>query len=177
MLRRVPFFLGVFLITGSVLVFQVVQTRILSVIAWYYMAFLAISVAMLGMTAGAVWVYVKGTRVRRESLSTLLSNASLLTAVSMPASVLVQFSLIVTLTPTITSLGAWMLLIGAMTVPYVFAGVVVIVALTRSPFPVSQVYGVDLVGAALGCAAVVGILTVLDGPSATVLAGMVAAPD
>ena len=175
MLRRVPFFLGVFLITGSVLIFQVVQTRILSVIAWYYMAFLAISVAMLGMTAGAVWVYVRGTRVRQESLSTLLSDASLFTAGSMPASVLLQFTLILNVTPTITSLAAWILLIGAMTVPYVFAGVVVSVALTRSPFRVSQVYGVDLLGAGLGCVAVVGILSVLDGPSATVLAGLVAA--
>jgi hypothetical protein len=44
------FLAGVFLITFAVLVFQVVQTRILSVIAWYYLAFFAISVAMLGMT-------------------------------------------------------------------------------------------------------------------------------
>ena len=175
MLRRVPFFLGVFLMTASVLVFQVVQTRILSVIAWYYLAFLAISVAMLGMTAGAVWVYVKGTRVRPESLSTLLCDVSLLTAISMPASVLLQFSLVLTVTPTITSLAAWILLIGAMTVPYVFAGVVVSVALTRTPFPVSQTYGVDLVGAAAGCIAVVGILSVIDGPSATIVAGLVAA--
>ena len=64
---------------------------------------------------------------------------------------------------------------GAMTVPYVFAGVAVSLALTRSPFPVSLVYGVDLLGAALGCAAVVGILNVLDGPSAILLAGLLSA--
>ena len=64
---------------------------------------------------------------------------------------------------------------GAMTVPYVFAGIVVSLALTRSPFPVSLVYGVDLLGAALGCAAVVGILNVLDGPSAILLAGLLSA--
>ena len=43
---------------------------------------------------------------------------------------------------------SWCLLLAAMTVPYVFAGIVVSLALTRSPFPVNQVYGVDLLGAA-----------------------------
>jgi hypothetical protein len=46
-MRKSPFLAGVFLITLSLLIFQILQTRILSVIAWYYMAFFAISVAML----------------------------------------------------------------------------------------------------------------------------------
>jgi hypothetical protein len=171
---RKLFLVGVFLITFAVLVFQVVQTRILSVIAWYYLAFFAISVAMLGMTAGAVWVYLKRQHVRPETLSTMLSHTSLLTAVAMPASVLVQFCLITTLLPALTSVLSWALLMGAMTVPYVFAGITVSLALTRSPFPVSLVYGVDLLGAALGCAAVVGILEVLDGPTAILFSGLVA---
>jgi MFS family permease len=172
--RRRPFFLGVFLITFAVLVFQVVQTRILSVIAWYYLAFFAISVAMLGMTVGAVWVYLKRAELTPETLSTRLSDSSLLAAVAMPASMMVQFSLVTSLMPTVTSVFAWTLLMAAMTVPYVFAGIAVSLALTRSTFPVSQVYGVDLLGAALGCAAVVGILNVLDGPSAILLAGLLA---
>jgi hypothetical protein len=171
--QRNPFLGGVFLITFAVLVFQVVQTRILSVIAWYYLAFFAISVAMLGMTAGAVWVHHRRERLTPETLSTLLSDSALLSAVSMPVSVLVQFSLITTLSPILTSVFAWTLLMAAMTMPYVFAGVTVSLALTRSPFPVSLVYGVDLLGAALGCAAVVGILNVLDGPTAVLLAGLV----
>jgi hypothetical protein len=172
--RRTDFLAGVFLITFAVLVFQVVQTRILSVIAWYYLAFFAISVAMLGMTAGAVWVYNRRGRLASQTLSTMLSDTALLTAVSMPVSVLVQFSLLTRIAPTVTSVFAWSLLMAVMTVPYVFAGITVSLALTRSPFPVSLVYGVDLLGAALGCAAVVGILDVLDGPSAILLAGLAA---
>jgi len=171
---RTFFLLGVFLIASAVLVFQVVQTRILSVITWYYMAFFAISVAMLGMTAGAVWVYLKDARLTPEHLSTRLSDSSILAAVAMPASVMVQFCLIVPATPTPISVVAWALLMAAMTVPYVFAGITVSLALTRSPFPVGQVYGVDLLGAALGCAAVLGVLNVLDGPSAILLAGLLA---
>jgi hypothetical protein len=172
--RRGPFLCGVFLITFAVLLFQVVQTRILSVIAWYYLAFFAISVAMLGMTAGAVWVYLKRARLSPDRLSTMLADASLLTAVSMPVSVIVQFCLVTTLLPTLTSLISWTLLMGAMTVPYVFAGIAVSLALTRSPFPVWLVYGVDMLGAALGCAAVIAVLDVFDGPTAILFAGLIA---
>jgi len=172
--RRNSFLLGVFLITTAVLLFQVVQMRILSVITWYYLAFFAISVAMLGMTAGAVWVYLRRTQLTPEKLSALLADTSLLTAVAMPTSIMVQFCLITNLMPTVTSVFSWFLLMTAMTAPYIFAGVTVSLALTRSPFPVSLIYGVDLLGAALGCVAVVGILNFLDGPSATLFAGLMA---
>ncbi len=173
--NRHLFFTGVFLITFAVLIFQVVQTRILSVIAWYHLAFFAISVAMLGMTMGAVWVYLKREQLRSERLSSQLADSALLTAIAMPVSVLVQFCVMTPLTATVTTIMAWSMVVAAMTLPYVFAGVTVSLALTRSPFPVGQVYGVDLLGAALGCAAVVGILNVIDGPSAVLLAGVLAA--
>ncbi len=68
---------------------------------------------------------------------------------------------------------SWGLLLTAMAVPYVFSGVVVSLALTRSPFPRGQVYGVDLLGAASGCVAVIAILNVLDGPTAVIVAGAI----
>lgn len=172
--RRTEFLAGVFFITFAVLVFQIVQTRILSVIAWYYLAFFAISVAMLGMTAGAVWLYLKRDRLSPAALSTWLSDMSLLTAVAMPASMLVEFSLITTLLPTASSVFSMVLMMAAMTTPYVFAGVAVSLALTRSPFPISLVYGVDLLGAALGCAAVIAILDLFDGPTAILVAALIA---
>lgn len=174
-LSRRPFLLGVFLITYSVLVFQIVQTRVLSVIAWYYLAFFAISVAMLGMTAGAVWVYLHRERFTQERLAAEVSRFSWLSAIAMPASLLAQFSIMTSLVPSLSTIAAWGLLMAAMALPYVFAGVAVSLALTRSPFPVNQVYGVDMLGAALGCASVVVVLNLLDGPSAMIFSGAVAA--
>ena len=40
--------------------------------------------------------------------------------------------------------------------PFFFAGAAISLALTRSPYPVGMVYGVDLVGAAIGCLVVLG---------------------
>ena len=174
-IKKPAFLTGVFLITFAVLVFQIVQTRILSVIAWYYLAFFAISVAMLGMTIGAVWVYLRSDRFLPQRLASDLSRYAVATAISIPVSMMVQFSLITTLSLTVSTLVSWAFLLSAMTVPYIFAGVVVSLALTRSPFPVSQVYGVDLLGAALGCAAVVLLLNVLDGPTTLIVTGLIAA--
>ena len=174
-MRKSYFLLGVFLITFSLLIFQITQTRILSVIAWYYLAFFAISVAMLGMTVGAVWVYLRDEQFTPDRLPVILSDFAFATAVAMPASVMVQFCLITTVALSLTTIISWALLLAVMAVPYVFSGVVVSLALTRSPFPTGQVYGVDLIGAALGCIAVLFILNFLDGPTTIVVCGLVSA--
>src|SRR3954468_11893853 len=62
------FLLGVFLICMCGLMLQIVETRIMSVIAFYHMAFFAISMAMLGMTAGSLLVYFKPRLFPRECL-------------------------------------------------------------------------------------------------------------
>jgi len=172
-LRKGPFLWGVFLITFSLLIFQILQTRILSVVAWYYLAFFAISVAMLGMTVGAVWVYLWRERLQSAPLPETLSSFALMAAVAMPASVIFQFCMVNSVALSATTLVAWTLLLGVMAVPYIFSGVVVSLALTRSPFPTGQVYGVDLTGAALGCVAVIGLLNLVDAPTAVMVAGAI----
>ena len=58
--------------------------------------------------------------------------------------------------------------------PFFFSGVVVAVALTETPLPTGRVYGVDLVGAALGCLAAVGFLAWLDPSTICLLLGVFA---
>ena len=128
---------------------------------------------MLGMTVGAVWVYLRREQFQGTALPITLSSFALWTALAMPASIAVQFCLITATPVSLTTLVSWSLLSAAMAMPYVFSGVVVSLALTRSPFPTGQVYGVDLAGAALGCVAVIGLLNVLDGPTAAIVAGVI----
>jgi len=52
-------YVGTFLIAFATLALEITITRLLSVTGWYYLAFFAISTAMLGMTAGATLVYLK----------------------------------------------------------------------------------------------------------------------
>ena len=53
------FYVGIFLVTLSGLMFEIGLTRIFSATIWYHFAFVAISVAMFGMTVGALVVYLK----------------------------------------------------------------------------------------------------------------------
>src|SRR5580765_5163571 len=63
-----PFFLGVFLICMCGLMLQIVETRLISVIAYYHLAFFAISMAMLGMTVGSLLVYFRSDLFPRDRL-------------------------------------------------------------------------------------------------------------
>ena len=62
-----------------------------------------------------------------------------------------------------------------MAAPFTVAGVVVSLALTRSPFPVAITYGVDLCGAAFGCLAVLLLLNFVDAASAMFFVAALAA--
>lgn len=65
---RTLFLTGLFLICMCTLMLQIMQTRLLSVITWYYLAFFAISMAMFGMTAGSLYVYFNARRFPAERL-------------------------------------------------------------------------------------------------------------
>src|SRR6059058_3786562 len=169
------FYAGLFLITACTLMLQVVQTRILSVVAWYHLAFFAISMAMFGLTVGAVWVYLRRDRFTEKTLSYDLSYFSTAFALSTMLCLVVQMSLTPMISRSMTSILTWAELAMCLSIPFFFSGIVVSLALTRSPFPVGRVYGADLVGAAVGCLGVLVLLNNTDGPSAVLWVGAIAA--
>jgi hypothetical protein len=69
----------------------------------------------------------------------------------------------------------WIELVLSMSIPFFFSGLVVSLALTRSPYPVGRVYGVDLLGAAVGCFGVLLLLNLCNGPSAVLWTAEIAA--
>jgi hypothetical protein len=76
------FYAGVFLVTAATLMLQVIETRILSVVSWYHLAFFVISVVMFVLTSGAVWVYLRGDRFTSATLSWDLAYFSAALAVA-----------------------------------------------------------------------------------------------
>ncbi len=174
-MKALRFYVGVFLITASVLMLQVIQTRILSVVMWYYMAFLVISLAMFGITAGTVWVYLRRQRFSERTLFRDLTYFSSALALSIALCGAVQMSLGPPGIQTMTGLLVWLELAACVATPFFFSGVVVSLALTRSPFPIGRVYGVDLAGAAIGCLGVLALLNLVDGPTALLWVAAIAA--
>lgn len=173
-MKRDYFYAGVLLICASILMLQIIETRLLSVTSHYYLAFLSISMTMFGMTAGAVWVYYRGQRFTREKLPQDLTSFASAYSLSIVASLLLQIGHAPVQVVSATMLVLWTELALVMATPFFFAGVVVSLALTRSDFPVGQVYAVDLVGASLGCLGVLAVLGALDGPSAIIFIAAVA---
>ena len=166
--RAAPFLIGVFLICMCSLMLQIVQTRVISVIVYYHLAFFAISMAMLGMTAGSLLVYFKSKLFSRERLFEHLAWIGAAFAISIVLSTLSLITTVVGsgITNTIgMTLVVWLKLITILVPPYVLAGMAIALGLTRSPWPVGTVYGVDLIGAASGCLVTLRLLSWADGVS------------
>jgi hypothetical protein len=162
------FFAGLFTICMCGLMLQIIETRILSVISWYHLAFLAISMAMFGRTAGSLYVYFRPEQFTRERLLENLTWTCSAFAVSVVLSILFQITTVVAVTTPVMSALFWLKLILVLVPPYIFAGMAISLALTRSPWPVPLVYGVDLAGAAAGCLGVLALLNFLDAVSAVI---------
>ncbi len=163
---------GLFLVTLCTLMLQLLLTRIFSVTMWYHFAFLVISTAMFGMTLGAIVVYLLPRTFSRERLGYHLSLHCLLFAVSIVASFVAHVWISARLGMG-DSFGSTVLFLGVtylvISVPFVFSGICVCLALTRFPSRIGALYGADLAGAALGCVALIAVLRFTDGPTAVMV--------
>ena len=68
---RIPgrYYLAIFVLACATLSFQILITRFFSVMLYYHYAFAAISLAMLGLTRGAMEVYNKPERYGPEAVA------------------------------------------------------------------------------------------------------------
>src|SRR5438445_13783927 len=67
---------GIALVSGTLLMTELALTRIFSVIMYYHFAFLAISIALFGLSASGVFAYVARRRLDRYRTSALLAVQS-----------------------------------------------------------------------------------------------------
>jgi hypothetical protein len=172
------FLAGVFLTCMCGLMLQIMETRMLSVIGQYNLAFFAIGIAMLGMTAGALLVFYRfETTYSAARLSGVMARVMCYFAWSVLGSLaaLLNLALVPYFEPTLTYLVSWTLAVLVLLPPYVLLGVAVSLALTRSSNRISLVYGVDLLGASAGCLVTVALLTVIDTYDAILLVGAIGA--
>ena len=140
------FLLGLFLICMCTLMLQIIETRILSVISWYHLAFFSISMAMFGMTAGSLFVYFKERWFPAERLFENMVWICSAFAIAVEVSTLLLISTVLMIggkPEFLMMVLLWLKLIVILATPYFFAGIAISLALTRSPWPVPLVYGVD----------------------------------
>src|SRR4026209_764521 len=134
-------YVGLFLTTWSLLQLELFLTRIFSVTMWYHFAFMAISLAMFGLAAGAVLIEV----MKKREAHAALANAALLFALSSAICFTIQLYLRADPDAQLrTTIWAFTVI----AIPFVFGGVVICVALTRFPAFTRKLYAADLAGSA-----------------------------
>ena len=150
--------------------YEILLTRIFSVTMWYHFAFVAVSVALFGMTVGALIVHLLPHRFPVELTKERLFQASLLFSVSIVLSFVTQLA--IPFDPEWSLLGIYSIAFTylVISVPFILSGIVVSLTLTRFAHRVSRLYAVDLVGAALGTVTLIWLLGRLEDAPSAVLA-------
>lgn len=156
--RQRTHFIGIAIIAFCVIAYQVLLTRIFSVMLYYHFAFVGISLAMLGLTVGAQRVYYFKERFSPDRLEAEWAKAAIGFAVSM-----IGLTLGFIYSPLVPAVTYFVpLLICAFIVPFVYSGICITLILTKSEFPIGRLYAADLIGASLGCIGIVAVLFLFD---------------
>src|ERR1039458_3025868 len=103
------FFIGLLLLCACTLMYEVILTRLLSVVSWYYLAFVSVSMAMFGMTAGALVVQLRPAFFVKDMLPMRLYQAVLAMGASMPLALLIMLAIPVGISLALQSLVSFLL--------------------------------------------------------------------
>jgi predicted membrane-bound spermidine synthase len=168
---------GLFCVTASLLLLEVSLTRVLSVVMWYHFAFFAISVALFGLAAAGLCVYLLPNLFTRERLHTACFAAAAFEAVAIPLSYLLladnpAYRFLTSAQGGAMGAGAWAavaLLYVVNVVPFFFGGLIGPALFRHYGQAAGRLYFYDLIGAGLGCLAAVPALDLVGGPGAIVL--------
>lgn len=168
-------YIGIFLVALSTLMYEILLTRIFSVTMGYHFAFMAVSLAMFGMTVGAIIVYIFPHKFPQEKINTILTKQALYFSLATLLSFLIHLFI-----PFIHGMSLFGMAVTAFTyaeisIPFVFSGICVSLLLTRFPGNVNKLYAADLIGASLGCILVVVVLNVSGGPTGVFITALFSA--
>ena len=152
----------VYLLSLSVLAFEVSLSRVLAATTGYHMAFLAVSLTIFGLGCGGFVLF----SLRRSRRPVFHGDAPALLAAALIPFSLAFFVVLLVHTPLTESWTAFLLVT---LLPFFFAGVVLSHLFRRFAERASPLYAFDLIGAAMGCLAVLLLLNLLQGGLRTIL--------
>ena len=163
---------GVALLSGSLLMTELSLTRIFSVTMYYHFAFMAISIALFGLSASGVYVFLMRDRWRDTPTGKLLAgHAFAFTIVTIIAlAVLVRMQVGLNYSASNIALMSAVYLLSAL--PFFFGGAAITLSITRMSGNISAVYAADLLGAAAGCLLLMPALNIIGAPGAILTAAI-----
>ncbi len=159
----------------TALLLELGLTRLFSVVLFYHFAFLAISVALLGLGAGAVFACVRREWLEEWTVSRLGTTLCAVNALLILAVLEVVLHTSVSLSLNWPNFWRLTLLYLVAAVPFFMTGLLFSVVFARHSDRITQLYGADLLGGSLACLALVPLLNFVGGPNTIVFASVVTA--
>jgi len=159
-------FAGIFLISLSGLVLEIAITRIFSAAIWYHFAFVAVSVALVGLGSSGLLVHYRLKKIKENWAGDLTITACLGITLIIPLTLFVMHSL----ASQLMYLPLFMFLFA---IPFFFVGLVISAGFSAFAHVAGRLYSADLVGASLGALLVVLLLTILGGEGTALVVGLI----
>src|SRR5207249_644401 len=156
----------------SALLLELALTRLFSVVLFYHFAFLAISIALLGLGAGGVFAHLGKRKLERWSVRQIATVCSILSAIS----IVIALEIILHIPVSLEFSGGNFLRISVLylwsAVPFFFTGLQFSLIFARESSRITRLYCADLSGGALACLAVVPLLNWMGGPNAVLFSAL-----
>src|ERR671925_244616 len=168
LVNRRLLFAGIFLTALSGLVLEVSITRIFSAAIWYHFAFVAVSVALVGLGASGLVVQYGIKKLRGKWPEDLTIFSAWGITIFIPITLFVMHAL----ASQVIYLPLFMALFS---VPFFFIGIIISAAFSAFGSVAGRLYAADLVGASAGALLVVLFLVLTGGEGANLIVGLIAA--
>jgi len=166
--------LAVASVSATLLMTELALTRIFSVVMYYHFAFLAISIALFGLSASGVFAYLRRARLERRATDMLLATQSLVYAACTIVALFALVRLRVDLTYSPTNLALMLTIYAFAALPFFSGGLVITLAIARLSSRINAVYAADLTGAAIGCLLLIPLLDTFGAPGVVLTAAALA---
>src|SRR5215475_9517276 len=161
---------GIAAISATLLMTELALTRIFSVTMYYHFAFLAISIALFGLSASGVAVYLLRRRLASIDTGVLLAVAATAHAFATLVALACLVRIQVGLNYSVENLELMLLIYGLAALPFFTGGSVMSIAFSRMTDRINVLYAADLIGAAGGCLALIPLLNWVGAPGVVMVA-------
>jgi spermidine synthase len=163
---------GLALTSFAALLLELSLTRLFSVVLFYHFAFLAISIALLGLGAGGVFAYLLKTRLASVGTRELAAGLCMVNSVVVVVVLEIVLHVPVALEVSTKTFLRLTTIYLAAAVPFFLTGLLFSIVFAREPQRIPRLYGADLCGGALACVALVPLLNSLGGPNAILVSAV-----
>ena len=150
-------------------------TRIFSVTMYYHFAFMAISIALFGLSASGVYVFLMRERWKDVPTERLLATHAFAYTLGTVVALFVLVNLRVGLSYTPSNIAVMSLVYLLSAIPFFLGGATISLAISRLSANINAVYAADLLGAGAGCLLLMPALNVLGAPNAIVVSALLGA--